>query len=95
MKNQLIVRALFFFILSYSFGQGKPTSTKTVFKDSVVDGKTVYYKESTDSSSIKNRLKDDEFVAGIDENNSRITVSNMVRNSPYEDCSIEEVTLYY
>ena len=33
-------------------------------------------------------------VAGIDENNTRVTVSNMVRNSPYEDCSIEEVKLY-
>jgi len=32
-------------------------------------------------------------VAGIDENNTRLTVSNMVRNSP-EDCSIEEVRLY-
>lgn len=33
-------------------------------------------------------------VAGIDENNTRLSVSNMVRNSPYEDCSIEEVALY-
>ncbi|MBN8655293.1 MAG: LysM peptidoglycan-binding domain-containing protein [Anaerolineae bacterium] len=33
-------------------------------------------------------------VAGIDENNTRVTVSNMVRNSPYADCSIEEVKLY-
>lgn len=33
-------------------------------------------------------------VAGVDESNARLTVSNMVRNSPYEDCSIEEVRLY-
>lgn len=33
-------------------------------------------------------------VAGIDENNTRLAVSNMVRNYPYEDCSIEEVELY-
>lgn len=33
-------------------------------------------------------------VAGIDENNTRLAVSNMVRNSPYEDCSIEEIALY-
>jgi hypothetical protein len=33
-------------------------------------------------------------VASIDENGARRTVSNMVRNHPYNDCSIEEVTLY-
>lgn len=33
-------------------------------------------------------------VAAIDENNNRLSVSNMVRNHPYLDCSIEEVKLY-
>lgn len=33
-------------------------------------------------------------VAGIDENNTRLAISNMVRNSPYTDCSIEEIALY-
>jgi len=33
-------------------------------------------------------------VAGIDENNTRLSISNMVRNSPYADCSIEEISLY-
>jgi hypothetical protein len=33
-------------------------------------------------------------VAGIDENSSRLSVSNMVRTHPYADCSIEEVKLY-
>lgn len=33
-------------------------------------------------------------VGGVNENNTRLAVSNMVRNYPYEDCSIEEVELY-
>lgn len=33
-------------------------------------------------------------VAGIDANNTRLSISNMVRNSPHEDCSIEEIALY-
>ena len=33
-------------------------------------------------------------VAGIDENNTRLSISNMVRNAPYDDCSIEEISLY-
>jgi hypothetical protein len=33
-------------------------------------------------------------VAGLDENNSRLSISNMVQNSPYADCFIREVTLY-
>jgi hypothetical protein len=33
-------------------------------------------------------------VAGIDANNTRLSVSNMVRNAPYDDCSIEEISLY-
>jgi len=33
-------------------------------------------------------------VAGIDANNARLSISNMVRNSPYADCSIEEIPLY-
>jgi len=33
-------------------------------------------------------------VAGIDANNTRLSISNMVRNSPYKDCSIEEISLY-
>jgi len=33
-------------------------------------------------------------VAGVDANNTRLSISNMVRNSPYADCSIEEVSLY-
>lgn len=33
-------------------------------------------------------------VAAVDENYTRWTVSNMVQNSPYADCSIEEVPLY-
>ena len=33
-------------------------------------------------------------VAGINENGTRLSVSNMVRNAPYADCSIEEVQLY-
>jgi hypothetical protein len=33
-------------------------------------------------------------VAGLGENNSRLSISNMVQNSPYQDCSIREVTLY-
>ena len=33
-------------------------------------------------------------VAGVDENNTRVAISNMVQNSPYADCSIEEVKLY-
>lgn len=33
-------------------------------------------------------------VAGIDANNTRLSISNMVRNSPSADCSIEEIALY-
>ncbi len=33
-------------------------------------------------------------VAGLSENNSRLSISNMVQNSPYSDCSIREITLY-
>lgn len=33
-------------------------------------------------------------VGGVDENGARLAVSNMVRNHPYEDCTIEEITLY-
>lgn len=33
-------------------------------------------------------------VAGVDENNSRISISNMVQNTPYADCFIREITLY-
>ncbi|MEP6895353.1 MAG: LysM domain-containing protein [Chloroflexota bacterium] len=33
-------------------------------------------------------------VAGIDGNNTRLSISNMVRNSPHADCSIEEIQLY-
>ena len=33
-------------------------------------------------------------VAGVDANNSRISISNMVQNAPYADCSIREITLY-
>ncbi|MBK9780203.1 MAG: LysM peptidoglycan-binding domain-containing protein [Anaerolineales bacterium] len=33
-------------------------------------------------------------VASVNKNNTRMAVSNMVRNYPYEDCSIEEVALY-
>ncbi|MCX6064251.1 MAG: LysM domain-containing protein [Chloroflexi bacterium] len=33
-------------------------------------------------------------VAGVDENGSRLAISNMVQNSPHKDCSISEVVLY-
>jgi|GEM_PF-1647343 len=33
-------------------------------------------------------------VAGLGENGERLSISNMVRNHPYEDCSIEEIALY-
>jgi len=33
-------------------------------------------------------------VAGIDGNNTRLSITNMVQNAPYADCSIEEVSLY-
>jgi hypothetical protein len=33
-------------------------------------------------------------VAGIDENNARVSISNMVQNYPYIDCFISEVILY-
>lgn len=33
-------------------------------------------------------------VAAINENGTRLSVSNMVQSAPYEDCSIEEVQLY-
>jgi len=33
-------------------------------------------------------------VAGIDEHNTRLSISNMVRNSPYADCAIAEIQLY-
>jgi hypothetical protein len=33
-------------------------------------------------------------VTNIDANSTRVTVSNMVRRTPYQDCSIEEVKLY-
>ena len=33
-------------------------------------------------------------VAGVDANNARLSISNMVRNSPNADCSIAEVSLY-
>jgi len=96
MKNQLIVRALFFFILSFSFGQGKPTSNKTVFKDSVVDGKTVYFKESTESTSIKEQLKDDEFVAGIDEKWLEELYSNSLFDTIYASItSLDYETVEY
>jgi hypothetical protein len=33
-------------------------------------------------------------VAGVDANNSRLSISNMVQNAPYADCSIREIALY-
>ena len=33
-------------------------------------------------------------VAGIDENNTRLSITNMIRNTPYTDCSIAEISLY-
>jgi hypothetical protein len=33
-------------------------------------------------------------VAGVDKDGARLSISNMVRNHPYADCSIEEVKLY-
>ncbi len=33
-------------------------------------------------------------VAGLGENNSRLSISNMVQNYPYQDCSIREIALY-
>jgi hypothetical protein len=33
-------------------------------------------------------------VAGLGENGERLSISNMVRNHPYADCSIDEVVLY-
>ena len=33
-------------------------------------------------------------VAGVDSNGSRISISNMVQNAPYADCSIREIALY-
>ena len=33
-------------------------------------------------------------VAGIDENNTRLSITNMIRNAPYADCSIAEIPLY-
>jgi hypothetical protein len=33
-------------------------------------------------------------VAGIGANHERVSISNMVRNAPYTDCSIDEVNLY-
>lgn len=33
-------------------------------------------------------------VAGVDANNTRLTISNIVRNTPVRDCMIEELPLY-
>ena len=33
-------------------------------------------------------------VAGLDEKHTRLSISNMIRNAPYQDCSIAEVSLY-
>jgi LysM domain-containing protein len=33
-------------------------------------------------------------VAGIDENNTRLSITNMIRNAPFTDCSIAEIPLY-
>ncbi|HET7143876.1 MAG TPA: LysM peptidoglycan-binding domain-containing protein, partial [Anaerolineales bacterium] len=50
-------------------------------------------------SSFYKTENDQEFdhifiIAGIDNNNTRLSISNMVRNQPYSDCSIEEIPLY-
>lgn len=49
---------------------------------------TLYYFE--DSSAFDHIF----LVGGIDDSGSRLSVSNMVRNYPYDDCFIAEVVLY-
>lgn len=88
MRNQLIALITLVLFVSASYGQDNPPKTNTVFKDSVIDGKAVYVKEANeDSLSIKDQLKDDEFVAGIDEKWLEELYSNSLFDTIYASVS--------
>ena len=88
MRNQLITLSFLFLSISIGYGQDSLTTTKTVFKDSVIDGKAVYFKENLkDSLSIRDILKDDEFVSGIDEKWLEELYSNSLFDTIYTSVS--------
>ncbi len=60
-----------------------------LYPGDIVYSYTVLYKTSNDPHFDHLFL-----VAGIGANNERLAISNMVRNYPYPDCSIEQVRLY-
>lgn len=89
MRNQLIALSIFCFSIGLVFGQDSLTTVKTTYKDSVVDGKSIYIKElsENDSLSIRDILKDDEFVAGIDEKWLDELYSNSLYDTIYASVS--------
>ena len=89
MRNQLITLSIFYFSVGLLYGQDSLTTVKTTYKDSVVDGRAVYTKEPivNDSLSIKDTLKDDEFVAGIDEKWLEELYSNSLYDTIYASVS--------
>ena len=89
MRNQLITLSIFYFSVGLLYGQDSLTTVKTTYKDSVVDGRAVYTKEPVvnDSLSIKDTLKDDEFVAGIDEKWLEELYSNSLYDTIYASVS--------
>ena len=54
----------------------------------------IVYSYATLYTSNDGRFDHIFLVAGVDANDSRISISNMVQNAPYADCSIREITLY-
>ena len=89
MRNQLITLSIFYFSVGLLYGQDSLTTVKTTYKDSVVDGRAVYTKEPVvnDSLPIKDTLKDDEFVAGIDEKWLEELYSNSLYDTIYASVS--------
>lgn len=54
----------------------------------------IIYSYSTLYQSGDERFDHIFLVAGVDENNARISISNMIQNLPTYDCFISEITLY-
>ncbi|MBK6645024.1 MAG: LysM peptidoglycan-binding domain-containing protein [Anaerolineales bacterium] len=54
----------------------------------------ILYSYSTLYQSPDERFDHIFMVAGVDENNARISISNMIQNLPTYDCFIREITLY-
>lgn len=84
-KNPLITLSCFCFFVGLAYGQDSLTTVKTTFKDSVLDGKTVYTKGTpeNDSAALRDVLKDDESLAGIDKKWLEELYSNSLYDTIY------------